>query len=407
MATDTSFNIFTGAGAEGGSAVGAAQGLKESAIDAVNRAFDQFQTSANLSSERLGEAYEWGVHTERQIYDAAQLDINRMRQQRAADAQSLAQSIGVPVPISEFTDPVDITAGQYPFLAAGGKLLALQQAQTGLAEVEAFTGKVLPMMRTESVKQLSQFYDAQIVGLKARQAELQAQAAEATAQRQHEAQLAMLDAQLDKIQSDRDFILAKESIKQDNKRIAIERMGLAIRVGELTGEFQGKPTLAFQQIMAQLGLDTRRLDLTELEIAESARQFDASQQLDWASLGQQDRHFWAQFDQNERATLLQTQQAAVDKKAIMAERAGKLLISAITPGVQTISEPRPVRPGESGAFQAGDQWYKYFNRKVSTGTITDWTKLYNFLRGQGIPKNIAIQAIRAHYGAVNWSPRKK
>lgn len=361
--------------------------LKTQALDTIGRVFDTIQPSIEGAAQNVRGAYEWALGNERDIFNTAATQLNQLRQQRAADAQEMAQQLGFPVQISEFTDPVDVTERGFPFQAAGTSLSALANMGASVAEAEAFAGRVMPLMREEESKRVIQFYDAQIAGAELEMARLNAEARERQADRMLQAQIAERQMQLDQLRADRDYELAKASLANENKRIALEKIAMSLNIAETTGYYKGKPTQRAKEFSQQVALDMRNLDLQEQNML-------MDNQLGWANLTEGQRQFNITTKEQKRQEKLKRREAINQAMGAM---------------IQGGEESTLVwaDPTTSGAFpySASPTGYAATVKVPYQGIRTKW-EMYNALRGLGYTRVESRNAVRRHFNAPKWVPKE-
>lgn len=201
---------------------------RDAAIAGIGKMFGNILPYVQQSAQQVQQNYGQAEQSQQQIYAAANQRLNDLKQQRAQSAQALAQQMGGPVALGEFTDAVDPAASQYAVEGGGQMLhtLAYGQADTGAAQ--AFAGKVFPLVQTEQTAQARQHYETQIKEIQDQITQLESQKSSqinkgVTDALIQERQYALQKAQqsLDETKAKQDHQAALRSLKQEDKRIKL------------------------------------------------------------------------------------------------------------------------------------------------------------------------------------------
>ena len=155
------------------SLIGAYGTNRERAVEDLSSLFGTILPYSERSAQRLEGQYGSALESQRDIFNAAGSRLAQLRGDRAAEAQKLAQEIGSPIPLAEFTAPVAFEEELFPFEAAGSMLHSLSYAQAGSEYAEAFPGKVFPLLQQRETQATKNFYDDKISQLREQIASIQ------------------------------------------------------------------------------------------------------------------------------------------------------------------------------------------------------------------------------------------
>jgi hypothetical protein len=147
---------------------------RQRALDNMNTLFKGLGQYNQDAIGSLGQFGQQAGELQNQAYQQAQSRLDQFRQQRAADAQALAQQTGGPVPISAFTEGVD--PGSVRSSSAGGALMgAIGAGQDQLAEMGRFSTEVFPLVQAEESKSTQQNFEDSINAVQSEIASLKGQ----------------------------------------------------------------------------------------------------------------------------------------------------------------------------------------------------------------------------------------
>jgi len=321
------------------------QNRETAALGQIGGMFDALQPVVQQGAQAVQQSYDQATAQERSVFANAQAELQTGRANRAADAQAMAQKIGGPVAIGDWTKPFDDAGMDLANLGAGQQLHTLAYAQAGEQLAQQFAGQVFPLVRTEQMaaarntfeEQIREYTD-QITALKAQKgAQVNKRYNELRTQElQYGLQLAQqnldklesqraynlevkkektrkaeatrtyrLDKQqyaLDNKKANRDYEVALRAAGQEDKRIAIadkaadlDTQKFAFQVDEAMGTHDGKKTLAAiaqdqqnKQAWAQLGLNKKEInakirDAIAARAAET-KKLKTEQSTEWTTL---------------------------------------------------------------------------------------------------------------------------
>ena len=313
--------------------INSAERRQESALQQVGSIFGELQPVVQQGAENVATSYANAQQSQRQIFDAAQANLNQLMQQRAATAQQMAQTLGAPVAVDDFTRPFSNAVIDLTQLGAGQQLHTLAYAQAGEQQAQQFANQVFPVMRTEQDAQVRRQYSEEIKGyqdelaaIKAqkgslvnaryseiRQAELQyriqvAQVKQAkldsqrdynlqvrtakqqqadadrtyrlsiqqlkadTADKLRNYKLAVKSSKLDQTKANRDWTLALKADKREEKKLKLAEKDFDLRAGELKGVYDGMPTLAAKTASKADAREAQSLGISKAELQLKKRE---------------------------------------------------------------------------------------------------------------------------------------
>ena len=345
------------------------QAQADQAATVLGELFGSAITDASANAAKVRGDYNQALAAENAIMGEARDRLNNLRQSRAAEAQKLAQQIGGPVPLGEFTDPADLEASLFSSESAGSLLKATGLAQAGVQHAEAFSGRILPLLRTREIQATRAAFDKEILRIKGEIATLRAQKGGLINERTRTRLLEEREYNLKTAMANRDWEMAKKSAQLERDRLKLqaeEIYGGEVVYDPKTGTYKpkpgGKPTLG------QKGLNA---DIAAAKAAtEGARQA-----------------------------------AIAERKA-----SGYEIVEAyMNPGVETVKTTKfvPVAgPDAQGAFWNGQQWVRAItvNETIGRDPVTNPNELVQLLRGHGIPPALANEIIRSRF--PDWTEGK-
>src|SRR5215471_810855 len=132
------------------------------AIGQIGSMFDHLQPVVQQGATAVQQSYDSAEQMQNQIFNQATTQLNSMKQQRAQDAQRLAQQMGGPVAVDEWTAGYNPGIQSLTELGAGEQLRTLAYAQAGVQAANAFAGQVFPVLRTEQTAQARNLFESQI-----------------------------------------------------------------------------------------------------------------------------------------------------------------------------------------------------------------------------------------------------
>lgn len=379
--------------------VGTLQGRETTSLANIGKMFEGLQPIVSGGAAAVSQSYDAAKASENEIFQQAGARLNSLRQSRAAEAQKLAQEMGGPVALGEFTGSVDPSIESFIPTAAGSMLHTLADAQAGVQESQAFAGKVFPALRVEEEANARNSFEEKISELQNTIAQIRASTTGRTNSRlnellqgEREFELQKAQSDLEKVKADRDWEATKKSLALDTARVNLAKQQFGIQQAGVTGTYKGKPTLASRSLSVQEKQAAAKLGLSE-----------------------------AQY---QLAVAKAQHQAAVDDRGLDIKQQGnaiKLIDSATgSGGAATITQRHYLTSAQALQMldnpklhiqgKVGGKDTKYWineDVKVNTGTTThDPNQLYQMLLGANIPKSMAQNLVKTKLGLPDWTPGK-
>lgn len=380
------------------------------AVRGIGELFSTVTPYVAGAATRLGESNKAALEAEKGIFAEAKRALGELRGQRAAEGQALAQQVGGPVPLDEFTASVDTVAAGLPQTTANKLLHSLGLQQAGVTAMEAFAGRVFPLMQVEETNKAVKSYEDKIDSTKKEIARIKGtqtgrvnKRANELLLQEREYKLSQDELTLNKLKANRDWQAASASLKNERERIAIARK-----------EFEFNK----QRFKEEHGLAT---------LTESNRHWESKQQIEQArkngELSQaQFKYEMYKFNEQLKLSKAELKLGVAETNATIRQTALELLTAAMTPGkaqALTVTEPFPSTEtaalnGEAyegdkdGNPKVGGGFYWTLKdvkfAETSDAAITTIKPAYDFLRAAGIPARIALQLVRTRFGEPNWDP---
>jgi hypothetical protein len=144
------------------SQIATTQKREERSLGQIGGMFDAIQPVVNQGTKAVQASYDQAQSQETALFANAQANFQKARADRAADAQSMAQNIGGPVAINDWTQPYTDASGDLAMLGAGQQLHTLAYAQAGVQEASQFSGQIMPLVRTEQMASVRNQFEDQI-----------------------------------------------------------------------------------------------------------------------------------------------------------------------------------------------------------------------------------------------------
>jgi len=405
--------------------IGQAGADQEAALAKIGNLFGQLQPSVENATRWVGENYDRALSAEGGIYQAANQRLADMRAQRATDAQKMAQMVGGPVAVGEFTAGVEPNQ-QYYAQSGGGQLLhSLALAEAGKQEAAAFSGKVFPLLRTEQEADTRATYAKQISALRGQLSDLQAQKTTSINSRffdrqkaEREYELSKQEMELKKVSADRDWKATLKSLAADNARLKLAQAESRRAESVLTGKFKGKPTQSAVNQAASISQAKKDAKLREKEINASIQNMTANQRAEATRLGLSARELAIkEWDMRNTSKL-----KAVELGNAQRELAMNLVDAAISPEQKKAVKQTVVTEVDRMTALTNKKAYaqvdpatgetRYFlDRSVEVPAaaipgVSDPQKLYEVLVGFQIPSGMAEKIVETKLGAPQFEPGK-
>lgn len=223
-------------------------------VDPLQSLVDTYQNQSNLATEQLDQLYtdpNTGLQpaverstenlrsdlsqitgAQKSIFSEANARLNSIRQTQAADAQTLAQQLGTPIPVSMFAQPVDEALGYAAAEFGGGMLNALGLASSGVQQAEAFSGQVFPMMRSRQTAEVKSFFREKMSALESEIASIKGQKRGLVSKRQRDLLVQDREFALTRLQADRDMYMARQELNERRRALELEYDKLDATIAE-------------------------------------------------------------------------------------------------------------------------------------------------------------------------------
>lgn len=366
-------------------------GSEDRARSNIDTLFGTIQPSVEASAAAVKGSYDEAQAHQDAIFSKATQRLNSLKQSRAQEAQALAQEMGGPVALSEFTAGMDDASGQLANLGAGQMLHTLGYAQAGEQEAQAWAGKVMPLLHTEQQATARQYFEDQKKTIQGQITALKATAGDKINTRKNELLLAertyalqKTQQALDKIKNQHDWQATKRTLANDDKRLKLSQRQFDLQEAGVTGSLDGKPTLAAKslsvrekQIAAQLGLSAADYHLRKQAFEKNS---DLAQQ---------------------RINVAKNQTYAQWLDAGLNPQPGKAVTttqSVPTDAAHAFKDPKNSYKGSDG------KWYKIVKTTYTpqNAPITNPTALVDYMVSHGTPKAIATRLVKARLQLPNW-----
>lgn len=395
------------------SQIGSLQGQMGGALSEIGGMFGSLMPYVQDEAKAVGASYDQAQFNEANIFSAATQQLNALKNQRAAEAQALAQKMGGPVALGEFTASVEPDQELLARQGATQQLHTLGFAEAGKQAANAFAGQVFPVLRTEAEARARSFYQGQIKTAQDQINALQAQKGSQIQQKITDMQIqertyALQKAQADlaKLDSDRsyrnsqrtfgdqekqaehDWKVAQNTMRNDNRRTALAE-------SDTTGTYKGKPTEADKRLAADIKNMTVQQRQQAIQLGLSEKEYELRvKALDTST-----------SYNNQRLASANKQTYAAYLDAAVNPKAGKSV-------TQTVAVPVAAAAAISGrikdayADKGSKTGYSRLVKETYTPTnqpITDPTALVDYLTAHNVPQKIAVQMVKARLQIPNWT----
>lgn len=395
---------ITGSTAPLQSQVSDLQGRQTSTLQKIGDMFGTIQPYVTGESDKVQSAYDTGFKATQSIFNTAQQRMAQLKNQRAQEAQAMAQEIGGPVAVGEFTSAVLGPEQELASTAPNVLLHSLASAEAGTQEARAFSGKVMPLVRTEQEANARSFFENQIKDLNSQIATLEASKSGKKNDRLNELlqqertfSLNQNQAALDKIKSDRDWLATKRSLHNEDQRITMAKEYSALQKAGVTGTYKGKPTLAAVKASIAERQAAAKLNMSEAALMEKIRHSNETESVARQKL----------------RNTAQTNAMAILDHAFNPSGKATLTLSKRVPttAAKGYFDPNARRDPKT------KQWYTYVKQTMTpqqaiaqgynlggNTPITDPQDLYNLLVGSGTNPTMALNLVRTRTGIGDFKP---
>jgi len=385
------------------------QGRETNSLQKLGDMFGTLMPYVQGAAGAVQDSYNTAFQAQQSIFNTAMQRMNQMKQDRAQQAQTMAQEVGGPVAVGEFTASALAPSEELSMTAPNNLTHALANAEAGVQEANAFSGRVFPLVQTEQTANMKNFFETQISDLNKQVATLEGSKQGLkntrlndllTQERQFQQSQAQLG--LDKQKANRDWIATQHTLHNDDKRLS----------------------MAQTQYNRQFGLQTKAQTLEQQRINLQAKQQAARLKLDWSTLAERMRHDQeTEKTQAARASARsQSNAMALVDKAMSPTHRGTLTLN--TKSYIPKNSPAELAAASGTTKNAywdpkKSQWYTYGKKTLTNAQalaqgydlggntpVSDPQKLFTLLRSAGIPAATAIKVIRVKTGIGDFQPGK-
>jgi hypothetical protein len=270
------------------SQVGATQGRETAAQQELERMFGQLQPAVSDAMHLVSDNYDKTLQAEQALFSTAGTKLNQLKQDAAAEAQKMAQTVGGPVAVDKFTGAVDPSIAAFGPESAGSLLHSMGLHQTAREEQAAWAGKVFPLIRVEKEMGTRAKYEADIKELEDKITALKGTRTGAVNARfnellgkEREYALQKTQQQLDKVKANRDWQATVHTLKNDDARLSLAgyqaKTGVQLKGRELA--LRAKKLTADQRIAAA------KLNMSAQQFAAKLAQSEESLRIQRQKLG--------------------------------------------------------------------------------------------------------------------------
>lgn len=374
------------------SQIGTLGSNRDAAIAGINSMFGNILPYVQESANKVQSSYQTAESTQQQIYSAANQRLNDLKQSRAQEAQAMAQQMGGPVALGEFTDAVDPAASAYAVEGGGQMLHTLAYGQADVGAANDFAGKVFPLVQTEQTAEARQHYETQIKEIQDQITQLEASKSSAINKGVADAQIAERTYALNKAQQSLDELKAKHdwqaslrTLKQEDKRIALAQNQFKQQKVTDTASIKlekRKLTTQQQQFAKQLGLSNKEYKLNLDKLNEATK--SAQQRLSLAKQQAAAAYLDAAVNPQPGKTITYSQAVPVSKLAAESGKVG----DAYADGKSPTGYSRLVTVHEASVAQP----------------ITDPNQLVDYLVAHRVQQKNAISMVKARLSLpADWT----
>ena len=389
------------------------QGRETSTIQKIGDMFGGLQPYVQAGAQAVQSSYDQAFKASQGIFQAAQQRMAQMKQDRAQQAQAMAQQVGGPVAVGEFTASVLPAEEELSLVAPNSLLHMLGEQEAGVQEANAFSGKVFPLVQTEQEANARNFFENQIKDLDAQIGVLEGSKQgkvndrlNTLLQQEREFDLNLKQQALDKLKANRDWQATVRSLKNDDARLAMAKKQFGLQEAGVTGVYKGKPTLSAIKATIAERQAAQRLAISNASLQERMRHAQETESIQrQRASNQAQQNAMKILDHamhpTSKATLTLTKRININPK----DQPG-LYAKAIAGSLKDAH-----RDPKTG------QWYYYGKQTLTTQEaiaqgynlggntpITDPQQLYDLLKAAGTPSAMALKLVRTRTGVGDFVP---
>jgi len=307
---------------------------------------------------------------EKQAFDQASARLDQFRQQRAAEAQALAQQTGGPVPLSAFTEGID-PGNIQPSSAAGALMGAIGAGQDQFADIGRTTSEVFPLIKVEQNKQLREDYEDKISAVQDEIANIKGQRGGMVNKRY-----------ADLLAAERDYQMAGATLGEN---VAARKAGNKLDRAKLT-EQQREFNRQAAQEDARIKISSRTAK------AKGTEQLNAQDLMDKLYNGGEYREYYStsyvpvgfmnSFDAAQKGYILNPNPAGGKR---VTDKNGNYMYYKIVNKKKSLQAQQGINPDTINP-STGQKW-----------GVAAYGEIYRQLVGNGVPLNVAKQLVLIKY----------
>jgi len=386
--------------------IGSLQGSETAAIGQIGSMFDQLQPVVSQGAQFVQSSYDQANKASQSIFEEAQRRMDALANQRAAQAQALAQQMGGPVAVGEFTAGVEPDRQALASIAPNQLMHGLVNAQAGEQYASAYAERVFPALRTEQVSKARGYFEDQIKDLRKQIDQINAGSGALINSRLTELRaserayaLQLEQQKLDRLKADRDWQATQHTLHNDDTRLALAKGQFGLQQAGVTGKYQGRPTMQATKLAADEKLAAQRLGLSNQQYLEMVRHHTVTE-----AQGNQ------RLANSTKANAMAILDAATGAKKGPQTMLVRTHLSRLQ-GLSLLKNPNLeiVGSGKHAQYyirQKRTLTQAQMLRKYGSGFANNPQQLYDVLIGSNVPNAMALQLVRDRTGVGDFSPGK-
>ena len=390
------------------------QSRETNSLQKLGEMFGTLQPYVQGAAGQVQDSYNTAFQAQQSIFNTAMQRMNQMKQDRAQAAQTMAQQVGGPVAVGEFTASALAPDEELSMTAPNALTHALANAEAGVQEANAFSGQVFPLIQTEQTANMKNYFETQIKDINDQISTLEGSKQGAINTRlndllEKERTFQQNQQQINqqKIKDQRDYQIALRTQHNQDIQTRIAQQEAGLRKAAVTGTYQGKPTLAARQQATQDKLAAKKFGLDYNKYMELVRHHqvtEAAAQTRAAAQAQKNAASIATAAYTGgKSTISLTQRRYLDPN----NKADKALINRATwdPTVaKDISTDSKHRPYINQKVTLTPQQAIARGINIPNAPITDPQALYDYLRKSKVAPGLALTITRNQTHIHDFSP---
>lgn len=381
-------------------------GRESAAIGGIGGMFDKLQPFVSAEATQVENSYDQANNASRQIFEEAQRRMDELANERAQSAQALAQKMGGPVAVGEFTAGVDPSRSALAQIAPNQLLHGLANAQAGTQQARAFSERVFPAMRTEEVSKARGYFEDQIKDLRKQIDSINSQSSTLVSQRfkdlqaaEREYALAQENLKLDRLKADRDWEATQRSLHNEDVRLGLAKKEFGLNEAGVTGKYKGKVTQQAIKLAVEQRLAAQRYGLSVAQYRERLRHNVESESIQQQKMANQNqKNAMSIIDAvtgRSKSGVTMTRKVTLDKTA------GAIAVAKGNTKVHYDPKTKTYY-----TYETTHMTPQQVERTYGSGYASDPQQLYDLLIGSGIPKAMALKVVKTKTGVHDFQPGK-